>query len=112
MSELEKQFENKVKKYLQSQGVYALGTPKHKMTVSPVGYYEKRHGSVFTKSGLPDLHVCIHGHSIEVELKREGGRPSELQLFMIEQINNAGGCALIVYPRHFEQFKELVEKYL
>ena len=112
MTTSEKNFENKIKRYLQSVGVYALGTERHKMTVKPVGYYEKRHGSVFTGSGRPDLHICIHGQSIEVEIKREGGKPSELQLFMIEQINDAGGCALLVYPRHFEQFKNLIEGYL
>lgn len=108
----EKNFENQIKRYLQSVGVYPLGTPRCKMSVSPVGYYEKRHGSVFTKSGLPDMHICINGQSIEVEIKAEKGVLSELQKFMIEQINDAGGCALVVYPRHFEQFKKLVEGYL
>lgn len=108
----EKNFENQIKRYLQSIGVYPLGTPKHKMIVSPVGYYEKRHGSVFTKSGLPDMHICINGKSIEAEIKAENGKPKELQLFMIEQINEAGGCGVIVYPRHFEKFKALVETYL
>lgn len=108
----EKNFENQIKRYLQSVGVYPLGTAKYKMTVSPVGYYEKRHGSVFTKSGLPDMHICINGKSIEAEIKAENGKPKELQLFMIEQINDAGGCGVIVYPRHFEKFKALVESYL
>ena len=108
----EKQFENQIKKYLQSVGVYPLGTPRYKMMVSPVGYYEKRHGSMFTKSGLPDMHICIRGKSIEAEIKAENGEPSDLQLFMIEQINDAGGCALVLYPRHFEWFKNLIESYL
>ena len=108
----EKQFENRIKKYLQSVGVYPLGTPRCKMMISPVGYYEKRHGSIFTKSGLPDMHICVNGQSIEAEIKAENGEPSDLQLFMIEQINDAGGCALVVYPRHFEQFKSLIEGYL
>lgn len=108
----EKQFENQIKKYLQSVGVYPLGTPRYKMMVSPVGYYEKRHGSMFTKSGLPDMHICIKGKSIEVEIKAENGEPSDLQLFMIEQMNDAGGCALVLYPRHFEWFKNLIESYL
>ena len=112
MTTSEKNFENQIKKYLQSVGVYPLGTPRSKMKVDPVGYYEKRWGSMFTKAGLPDLHVCVNGQSIEVEIKREGGKASELQLFMIEQINDAGGCALVVYPRHFEQFKSLIEGYL
>ena len=108
----EKLFENKIKQYLQSQGIYSLGTPRNKMPVPAVGYFEKRWGGAFTKSGLPDLHICIHGHSIEVEIKAEHGRPSELQLFMIEQINSSGGKAIIVYPKDFEHFKNLIEDYL
>ncbi len=108
----EKLFENQIKKYLQSVGVYPLGTPRYKMMISPVGYYEKRHGSVFTKSGLPDMHICIRGKSIEAEIKAENGKPSELQLFMIEQINDAGGRAVLVYPRDFGMFKNLIAEYL
>lgn len=108
----EKKFENLVKQYLRSQGIYPLGTAKDKMKVPPVGYYEKRWGNMFTKSGLPDMHICIHGHSIEVELKAINGRPSELQLFMLDQINTCGGKAVIIYPKDFETFKELVKDYL
>ena len=108
----EKQFENQVKRYLESIGVYSLGTPRDKMPVEPIGYYEKRWGGMMTKSGLPDLHVCIHGHSIEVELKAETGRLSEMQKFMMHQINMSGGKAIVVYPADFDKFKDLVETYL
>ena len=108
----EKQFENRIKKYLASVGVYPLGTPRCRMPTPPVGYYEKRHGSMFTKKGLPDMHICINGQSIEAEIKAENGVVDDLQAFMIEQINDSRGCALVVYPRHFEQFKNLIEGYL
>ena len=35
----EKLFENKVKKYLVSKGIYPLGTPRDKMSLKPTGYY-------------------------------------------------------------------------
>lgn len=109
----EKLFENKIKRHLESVGVYALGTPRNKMPVEPVGYYEKRWGGgMFTKSGLPDMHICIHGHSIELEIKAENGRPSELQKFMMKQINDAGGNAMLVYPSDFKKLTELIESYL
>lgn len=108
----EKIFENKVKRYLESLGIYALGTPRTKMSVEPIGYYEKRWGNMFTPSGLPDMHICIHGHSLEVELKGDTGRVSALQKFMIEQINDAGGNALVLRPDKFADFKLLLEKYL
>ena len=108
----EKIFENKVKRYLESLGIYALGTPRTKMSVEPIGYYEKRWGSMFTPSGLPDMHICVHGHSLEVELKGDTGRVSALQKFMIEQINDAGGKAIVLRPDKFADFKALLEYYL
>ena len=108
----EKQFENKIKRFLQDVGVYPLGTAPDKMRIPPVGYYEKRHGSAFTKSGLPDLHICIYGSSIEVEIKAEGGRVSELQKFMIRQINEAGGNAVVVRPCDFGIFCDMIKDYL
>lgn len=109
----EKLFENKIKRYLESLGVYPLGTPKNKMLIDPVGYYEKRWGGgLFTKSGLPDMHVCIHGHSIELEIKAENGKASELQKFMMNQINTSGGKAVLVHPSDFKELTELIESYL
>ena len=108
----EKQFENKIKNYLKSVGVYPLGTARDKMPVPPVGYFEKRWGGMFTKKGLPDMHICIHGHSLEVELKSETGEPEELQLFMLKQINLSGGRGIVVYPKDFEAFKNLITEYL
>jgi hypothetical protein len=109
----EKLFENKIKRHLESVGVYALGTPRNKMLVDPVGYYEKRWGGgFFTKSGLPDLHICIHGRSIELEIKAEKGKPSELQKFVMKQINDAGGNAILVYPSDFRKLKDLIANYL
>ena len=96
----EKNFEEKVKRYLRSIGVYPLGTPPDKMIARPIGYYEKRWGGgTFTKSGLPDLHIVINGMSVDVELKAQNGRPSALQKIMIKQKRNAGGFACVLYPQ-------------
>lgn len=109
----EKLFENKIKRYLMSKGIYPLGTPKDKMPVKPTGYFEKRWGGgTYTKSGLPDLHIVVNGYNIDVEIKGATGKPSELQLFMIDQINNSGSIALLVYPKDFEKFKKTIEKHL
>lgn len=108
----EKIYENKVKRYLESQGIYKLGTPRDKMGAEPVGYYEKRWGSGITTSGAPDMRICIHGHVLEVELKAENGRVSDIQIFMITQINNAGGTAIVLRPSGFGEFKKLIENYL
>lgn len=109
----EKNFENKIKRYLESVGVYALGLDYKNKPVPAVGYYEKRWGGgMFTKAGLPDMHICIHGKSIEVEIKAERGRTSNLQRQILAQINDSGGYGLVVYPRDFEAFKQNIETFL
>ncbi len=105
----EKNFEERVKRYLKSIGVYPLGTPPGKMTVPPIGYYEKRWGGgTFTKSGLPDLHIVINGMSVDVELKAQNGRPSDLQIFVIKQIRAAGGFAFVLYPSGYSEFVKFI----
>lgn len=113
MSTPEKLFENKIKRYLESVGVYALGSDYRNKPVPAVGYYEKRWGGgTFTKAGLPDMHICIHGHSIEVEIKASRGRTSDLQKQMLLQINESGGYGLVVFPKDFEAFKQNIERFL
>lgn len=105
----EKNFENRVKRYLQSVGIYPLGCAADRVTIQPIGYYEKRWGGGFSKSGLPDLHLVANAISLDVELKAPTGRPSPLQKFMVSQINNAGSIGVILYPDGFEDFKKLLE---
>lgn len=98
-----------MKRWLQSHGIYALGTPIQKMTVDPIGYYEKRWGGgIYVQAGLPDMHVCVKGKSLEVELKAANGKPSEIQIRNIEQINESGGRGMIVYPKDFERLKNII----
>lgn len=105
----EKNFENRVKRFLESVGIYSLGTPPDKMKVEPVGYWEKRWGGgIYTKSGLPDMHVSVKGTDVEVELKAENGIVSELQKFVIMQMTNCGTIALILHPSEFGYFKKLI----
>lgn len=105
----EKNFENKVKRWLVSQGIYPFGYPKDKMNATPCGYFEKRWGGgQFTKAGLPDLYIVVRGKAVEVELKAETGKPSELQTKNIEFVRETGGIAGILYPRDFDKFKERI----
>lgn len=105
----EKSFENRLKKWLEKQGIYALGTPKQDMTVQPCGYYEKRWGGgIYTKKGLPDMHIVVNGINIDAELKAPTGKPSELQKHNVVQINQSGSIAMVLYPDGFEQFKEII----
>lgn len=46
--------------------------------------------------GIPDIVGCIDGLFFGLELKRETGKPSGLQVHTINKINKAGGKACIV----------------
>ena len=87
----EKSFENKVKKFLKDNNCY----------------YVKQFGCAFTRAGVPDLLACIGGYFVAIELKAETGRPSELQLLNIRQIQGANGIAMVLYPKDFDKFKLL-----
>lgn len=106
----EKNFENRLKDWLESEGIYPLGHPKDKMTVAPCGYWEKRWGGGrYVKSGLPDMKIVVKGITLEVELKATNGTLSELQKHNLAQINNSGCFGLILYPEGFEAFKTIVK---
>lgn len=105
----EKNFEERLKKWLESEGIYALGTPQQDIIAPPCGYWEKRWGgSRYIKSGMPDMHIVVNCISIEVELKAPTGKPSELQIQKLNQVNAANCIALVVYPKDFENFKKLI----
>jgi Holliday junction resolvase len=91
----EKQFENKIKKFLKDEGCWFLK------------YWA---GAAYTKSGIPDLLICCNGYFLGVEVKAPRGKPSELQLWNIEKIKEAGGIGLVLYPKDFDSFKELIHK--
>lgn len=88
----EKTFENKVKSFLKSKNIW----------------FVKFFANGFTQKGVPDLLCCVGGRFLAVEIKREGGRPTPLQLYTIDKIKNAGGVAIVLYPQDFEAFKKLV----
>lgn len=90
----EKNFENKVKKFLKEQGAWFIK------------YWG---GAAYTKSGIPDLLVCVNGYFLGVELKSVKGKASELQLHTLKEIDNAGGCAILLYPDQFNDFKTMIE---
>lgn len=62
----EKNFENRLKKWLESEGIYPLGEPVDRMSAPPCGFYEKRWGgSRYVKSGLPDMRITVKGMTLE-----------------------------------------------
>lgn len=49
-----------------------------------------------SRRGVPDRIIIGNKQTVFVELKSESGRPSHLQIFMINKIRKAGGIAYIV----------------
>jgi len=90
----EKNFENRIKKFLTEQGCYHF----------------KFFANGYTKRGIPDLVACVNGYFVGIEVKADNGKPSELQLYNIRKIQEAGGIATVLYPKDFEEFKKLICK--
>jgi Holliday junction resolvase len=62
------------------------------------GYWIKIHGSSYQSRGEPDI-VGVHkGIFYAFEIKREDGKGivSELQLYKIKKIKEAGGVAMVI----------------
>lgn len=89
----EKNFENKVKKFLKDEDCYF------------VKYWG---GGAFTKSGVPDILTCCNGYFVGVELKAPNGKPSDLQLHNLNEINKSGGFGILLYPDKFNEFKNFM----
>lgn len=88
----EKTFETKVKKFLDEQGAWHV----------------KFFANSFTKSGIPDVLACVNGYFVGIEVKAQNGTPSELQLYNVKKIREAGGFAFVLYPSGFEKFKDFI----
>lgn len=99
-----------MKNWLQSRGIYPPNTPKQKIKTTPIGYYEKRFGSQFTINGLPDMHICIRGKSIDVELKDVRGKPSQAQIKILSNINDWGCESWLVYPKDWDAITRRIEE--
>lgn len=92
----EKNFENRIKKYLKSKNVW----------------YVKFLGSGMTKRGVPDILACVNGYFVGIEVKATKGKPSDIQLYQQQKIIDSGGVSIVLYPSGFDDFKILIEDLL
>lgn len=88
----EKSFENKVKGFLKDQGCWNLKTWSNGVQ----------------RSGVPDLLVCCGGCFVGVELKAQNGKPSQLQLWNLQKIEESGGYGILLYPDQFNIFRSFI----
>ena len=89
----EKQFENRVKRWLKSKGIWHV----------------KYFANSFTPVGTPDILGVVNGRFLAIEVKAERGRTSPLQEYNIKEIQRCGGIAIVLRPSGFEDFKKLIE---
>ncbi len=54
-------------------------------------------------SGIPDIIGCHRGRFFAWELKIGSNKPTKLQAHILDEIENAGGLALVVYPETLEE---------
>lgn len=94
MAGSEKLYENKIKAFLKKEGIW---------------YIKYWGGAEYTKAGIPDILACVNGIFFGIEVKSATGKPSELQLFTIEEIKKSGGVAFVLYPKDFERFKSTIK---
>lgn len=88
----EKNYENKIKHYIDELG----------------GWEVKFFANRMTKNGIPDILACVGGYFVAIEVKAQNGRPSELQLYHCKKIREAGGFAFIAYPSGWEELKKIL----
>ena len=55
-----------------------------------------RYQAATNQYGMPDIIAIYRGYFIGLELKTDDGKPTELQLRMLNAIKNAGGYADII----------------
>ena len=90
----EKQYEMKIRKFLDGVGAW----------------YLKTYSNGVQRSGVPDLLCCVNGCFLAIEVKSETGRPTALQVWNIEKIREAGGIAVVSKPSDFDNLKRLILK--
>lgn len=83
----------KIKKILAAHGVY----------------YAMPIGSGFGNSGVPDFLCCVNGNFLGIEAKAKGNKPTALQYKHINNIKDAGGCALVVDESNVENLSEIIK---
>lgn len=74
----------------------------------PAAFAWKAAAGPYSYGGIPDVCAVIDGRFYGFEVKRPGGKPTELQKQAISKINAAGGTAAVV--TFVSEVKEIVER--
>lgn len=89
----EKNFETRIKKYLDKKNCW----------------YVKFFANAYTATGIPDILCCINGRFVGIEVKQEKGKPSLLQKVHLRRLCETGGIGILVYPSGYDKLKSLID---
>ena len=76
-------------------------------------WYTKTAGSMFGKNGVPDYVCCYQSEYKEVtfftiEAKAGKGKPSDLQLGQMKDIQKAGGVCLVINENNLAELEDFM----
>ena len=63
----------------------------------PQAQVRKRHGTVYTTVGDPDIYFLLDGIHVECELKRPGEEPPRIQQHRLLQWSKAGALTVVIH---------------
>lgn len=73
----------------------------------------KPKGGAFGKAGTGDYIICWHGVFIMIEVKAdETCKPTDLQLFQLKCVQEAGGIAAVIKGRNETRLQSIVQMVL
>lgn len=62
----------------------------------------------FAKKGIPDFICCANGNFLAIEAKANGGRATDLQLYVIDEIKKHRGTALVIDETSLPHLERIV----
>jgi hypothetical protein len=61
-------------------------------------------------AGTPDILICVNGYFVGLELKAEGGKPTALQQWKLQEIAKAGGMGIVADPSNWHEVRAMLKK--
>lgn len=71
-------------------------------------YYAMPIGTGYGNSGVPDFLCCVNGRFLAIEAKAGKGRTTALQDKHLDQIEKAGGKALVINETNLDHLESVI----
>lgn len=71
-------------------------------------YYAMPIGTGYGNSGVPDFLCCVNGRFLAIEAKAGKGRTTALQDKHLDQIEEAGGKALVINETNLDHLESVI----